>query len=503
MPAATDRTIDPKRLAALAELAWRLYPHVFAEKCRLQSPGGAFKSTRLSRFLGTTIADAVFATGARVIVNVAPRQGKSEVCSFATPTWFLDNFPGRRVVLASYAESLALEFGRRVRNEFADNPLLRTRLSDDSQAANRWNTPEGGGMKTVGVGGGITGFGGDLIVVDDPHKDWAEAHSPTVRRRVQEWFVSTLMNRLEPGGSVVIVMQRWHPDDLTGYLLRQAREPWKVIRLPALAGPNDPMGRKAGEAVCPERFPREAMEAIRDSRPKAVWDANYDQDPQASGDGRVYGSFVRADHVKADVRLRDDLPLQLAFDFNSNPGVHCLLGQYDRRADLLTARHEVFADRADTPRTMKALKLLLDRIGAFENGRFRWGVCEVYGDRSGRSPTTVTADTDYTVILAALRQWGVPTRFKVQNANPSIKDRLMSVNDALRDSSGRVHYLIHPDCQRLVRDYEEVMGDEQGLPDKDRDADLTHPSDAEGYRIWYQRPAHRISVPTSGRVAVA
>lgn len=498
---------QPTDLDLMAEVAWRLYPDAFAERAQLQSVGGPFRPTALSRFLGRTIADAVFTPNGRTIVNVAPRQGKSEVCSFATPTWFIENFTARRAIIASYAESLALEFGRRVRNEFAENPRLSTRLSEDSQAANRWNTPEGGGLKSVGVGGGITGFGGDLVVVDDPHKDWKEAHSPTLRRRVQEWFESTLMNRLEPGASVVIVMQRWHPDDLTGYLLRKAREPWNVIRLPALACANDPMGRKPGEPVCPERFGREAMEAIRDSRPKPVWDANYDQDPQAAGDGRVYASFVRADHCNAAVRLRDDLPLQLAFDFNMSPGVHCEIGQYDRRADVFAARHEVFTDRGDTPRTMKLLRAKLQAIGAFtglSNGRgFKWGVCEVYGDRSGKSPTTVTADTDYTVILSALREWGIPTRFKVQTANPGIKDRVMSVNDAFKDSRGQVHYLIHPECERLIRDYEEVMGDEQGFPDKERDADLTHPSDAEGYRIWYQRPANRISLSGTGRVAVA
>ncbi len=497
-PVATDP------LETIADVLWRLYPHTFAERCGLVCDGGRkFVSTGLARFLGRTIARAVAKPNARVIINVAPRQGKSEVCSYATPTWMLDNWPSSRVIISSHTAELALNFGRRVRNAFNSNDRLSTSLREDSKAAGRWNTTEGGGMYAVGVGGSITGFGGDLLLTDDPHRNWADAQSPTKRRAVAEWFDNTLMSRCEPGGSVLLIMQRWHNDDLTGHLLARSKEPWQVIRLPALALANDPMGRAIGEPVCPERFDRGAMERIRDTRPRVIWDGNYQQDPQASGDGRVYGPFVRADHVRSiETALRDDLPLQLAWDFNKNPGVHCLLGQYDRKADLLTTRHEIFGERFDTPKTMAALKSLFDAIGAFRNGRFRWPACEVYGDRSGKSPNTVTADTDYGVILRALKDWGVPVKFRVPDANPPIKNRVMATNDAFRDASGKVHYLVHPDCRRLIRDYEEVTETDDGLIDKERDTDLTHPSDAEGYRIWYQRPINQ-APKSSGRVGLA
>lgn len=494
----TPTTSTPKRidndLLLVDELLWRMYPHTFAERTALRSPGGPFKITRLAAYLGETIADAVAEGDARIIVNVAPRQGKSEVCSFAAPCWFLDNFPDRRVIVASHTADLALDYGRRCRNEFADNPALTARLAEDSKAANRWNTPEGGGMKTIGVGGALPGFGGHLTIVDDPHKGWTEAQSPTQRRRVTEWFDGTLMRRLEPGGSVVVVMQRWHRDDLTGYLLNQPHGRWKVVRLPALASPGDPMGRQEGEPVCPERYDARAMERMRESMPAVVWGTSYQQDPTALGDGRTYGHFIAAEHVKtAETELRLDLPMQLAWDFNINPGVHCEIGQYDRGRDLFTTRHEVFGERHNTPRTLVLLKARLDAMGAFDaEGKFRFSHVEVYGDRSGKSGQTASSNTDYDLIMRALSSWGCNPAMMVQTANPAIRDRVLSVNDALRDPAGDVHWLIHPECKRLIRDLEDVREDEEGLPDKQSDSDLTHPSDAEGYRVFRLRPVNAI-----------
>lgn len=486
--------------SALAEVAFRLYPHTFAQQCRLTCEGGTpFRINRLMRFLGQTIGDAIYEGGARLIVNVQPRVGKSELVSFAVPTWFLDNWPSMRLILAGHTAELARNFGRRIRNELATNDLLTTRLREDSKAAGRWNTTDGGGLYAVGVGGGITGFGGDVIIADDPHKGWADAQSPVKRKAVAEWFEGTLLSRLEPNGSVIVVMQRWHPDDLTGHLIKKSREPWRVISLPAFARDNDPMGREPGEVVCPERYDRVAMEAIRTGRPKAVWDANYDQNPQASYDGRVYSPFRLDRHVKqVETELRLDLPLQLAWDFNTNPGVHVEIGQYNR--DLFTTRHEIFADRANTPTTLKLLKKKLDEIDAFKGGRFRFPHCEIYGDASGQNQnSTVTSDSDYDLILRAMREWGVPARLKVPRSNPAVKDRMLAVNDALLDSNDTVHYLIHPDCRRLIHDYENVMEDEDGLIDKS-DQNLTHPSDAEGYRIYWQRPVRTLSDPGEARV---
>lgn len=499
METVTPKPNDPD-LQLVDELLWRMYPHTFAERVGLRSPGGPFVSTRFAAYLGEQIADAVAGGNARLIVNVAPRQGKSEVCSFASPIWFLDNFPEQRVIVASHTADLALDFGRRCRNEFSENQNLLTKLSEDSKAANRWNTPEGGGMKTVGVGGAITGFGGNLIIVDDPHKGWIEAQSPVMRRRAGDWIDGTLMSRLEPNGSIIVVMQRWHRDDITGHLLSKSGERWKIVTLPALAIMNDPMGRQPGDPVCPERFGKSALEARQAELPAPVWDANYQQNPSASNDGRSYYPFNRADHLRS-VTLRTDLPLQLAWDFNRTPGVHVEIGQYDRRVDLFTTKAELAAVARDTPKTLPILKDLLLTIGAMDaTGQLRHPHIEVFGDRSGLSATSTSSSiADYQLIAQALTQWKCRFRMCVPAANPAIRSRVLSVNDTLKDSSGQSHWQIDPNCKALIRDLEEVRDDEDGIPEKPAGSDLTHPSDADGYRIALQRPIR--SVP-AGRAEV-
>ena len=134
---------------------------------------------------------------------------------------------------------------------------LNVELMEDSKAKNKFDTPEDGGMITAGVSGTITGEGGRLIIIDDPLKNWAEAMSANTREKMKDWFTSTLETRLEPGGTVILLMTRWHNDDLAGFLLGDEYEgdPFTEIWLPALAEDEDPMGRKPGEALCPKISP--------------------------------------------------------------------------------------------------------------------------------------------------------------------------------------------------------------------------------------------------------
>lgn len=209
------------------------------------------------------IQRAIRKGGARIIINTPPRHGKSEGISHWLPTWYLDTYPDKRVILGSYGDTFASRWGVKVRDEFLNGELTRTKVKPDKALASDWETTRGGGMKTAGVGGGITGMGFNLGIVDDPHKDWEEALSPTMRRRVIEWFCSTFYTRAEPGASIVVVMTRWHQDDLTGYLTRDHADKWTVIRLPAIAEDNDWLGRAPGQALCPERYDLEALERIR------------------------------------------------------------------------------------------------------------------------------------------------------------------------------------------------------------------------------------------------
>jgi hypothetical protein len=468
---------------ALLERDLRTCPDLFA----YHISGQKFKAYNYQRLIAREVVNAVNSGNGRIIINIPSRHGKSQFCSHWLPTWFIDCFPSLTVGLTSYGAELAENFGRGVRNEFENNPLLLTRLRQDSKAANRWNTPDGGGMLAVGVGGSILGRGINLGIIDDPHKDWNEANNPTYRRRVIDWFGSTYYSRLEPDATIVLLMQRMHPEDLTGWLLAEHKDPWKLFRLPALAEKNDLMGRPEGAALCPQRYDEDALKRIRGGMSAQAWEAMFQQRPEAFGIGTAY-RYRPEIHEDKSIELRPDLPLQISFDFNVNPGVHLLVGQYDRRTDQFTACHEIFGPRLKTRGAMESFGHLYRKIQAAGK---RWTTIQVYGDRSGNTENTTTATTDYQIIAEQLREMGLTPQMRVPDANPPIKARLETFNDALQDANGDVHYKVHPqNCPRLVRDLKFVKEDEDGLIDK-TDDDYTHPSDAEGYRIFVQRPIHR------------
>lgn len=445
------------------------------------------------------IALAVARGGGRLIVNLPSRHGKSELCSHWTPTWLIDNLPHKRVILASYGAELAENWGRVVRNEFDQNPRLTSRLREDSQAANRWNTPQGGGMVAMGVGGAVIGFGGDVIIIDDPHKDWAEAHSPTIRERTIEWFGSTLYSRLEPGGTIVLLQQRLHEEDLSGYLIEKHSDPWEVIRLPALAEEGDLLGRRPGEALCPQRYDETALHQIRRGMNPLAWEAMYQQKPSGVGSGRVYHAFDPAANEDKTLILRRDLPLQVAFDFNVNPGMHIEIGQYDSRADFFTCVHEIHGPRMKLGPSIDAFEKLVKDLGGWQ-----WPRLEVYGDATGSSERAETTESAYAMVRRRFDATGWRYDMHVPSANPPIVDRVAAFNDALKDADGQVHYKVHPvNCPRLMADLKWLKEDEQGLIDK-RDAKLSHGSDAEGYRVWRQRPMiERVEADAGGYFVTA
>lgn len=214
----------------------------------------------------------------RLIVEMPPRHGKSETTTIRYPVYRLCADPTLRVIVGAYNHSLAAKFARKARKIARHAGLV---ISEERSAADDWETPEGGGMRAVGVGSGVTGHGGDLIVVDDPIKSRKEAESKVYRDALWEWFEDDLLTRCEPGAALIVINTRWHWDDLVGRILEQpdaAR--WVRVTLPALADENDPLGRTPDEALCPERFDRAALEAIRVGRTAYSWSALYQQRPQ-------------------------------------------------------------------------------------------------------------------------------------------------------------------------------------------------------------------------------
>jgi predicted phage terminase large subunit-like protein len=196
----------------------------------------------------------------KLMIFEPPRHGKSEMTTVRFPVWMLERDPSKRIIVGAYNQFFASKFGRKARRIATE----RIPLATDRNAVDDWETVAGGGFRSVGVGAGVTGQGGDLIVIDDPVKSREEANSAAYREKVWSWYTDDLYTRLEPGGAIVLIMTRWHQDDLAGRILgSEDAKNWTVINLPAFAEANDPLGRVEGEALCPERYDCEDLKKIQ------------------------------------------------------------------------------------------------------------------------------------------------------------------------------------------------------------------------------------------------
>lgn len=227
----------------------------------------------------------------RLMIFIPPRHGKTENVSRKFPAWLLGIQPDTRLIAASYGATLAYRNSRMVRNLIADDRYREwfphVRLADDSAAVDSWDIKaHDGGLIAAGVGGGITGHGAKLIIIDDVVKSRAEAESATYRQRVVDWYNNDLLTRLEePGGAIILMMTRWQQNDLAGYLLDDDAESWDVLRLPALAEDDDPLGRQPGEALWPERYSEAILQARRERMGDYAFSALYQQRPRPPGGG--------------------------------------------------------------------------------------------------------------------------------------------------------------------------------------------------------------------------
>ena len=222
----------------------------------------------------------------RLMIFMPPRHGKSQSTTETFPSYFIGKDPTRRVIEVSYGQSFAQKFGnsnRRKLTEFGQR-LFNVRLDNTNNSKTNWSIAgQPGGMISVGLGGAITGEGADLLLVDDVVKNRKEADSETMRNRVWDEWTSTLLTRLHPGGRIIVIMTRWHEDDLAGRILAQAEEngeEWTIINLPCEAEENDPLGREPGEPLWPERFGKDWMEKKKKAVGSRDWDSLFQQHPR-------------------------------------------------------------------------------------------------------------------------------------------------------------------------------------------------------------------------------
>lgn len=248
---------------------------------------------------------------ARLMVCMPPGSAKSTYTSVEFPPWFLGRNPKLSVIAASHTQELAERFGRRVRNIVASEPYGRVfgvGVADDSASAGRWDTTKGGEYFAAGVGGSITGRRADLGLIDDPVKSREEADSERVREKVWDWYTNDFLTRLKPGARQIVVMTRWHEDDLGGRILEAERKDWTVLEIAMEALPGDPLGRKTGERLWADWFTDEMVSrAKRDVR---SWNALYQQQPASEE-----GDYFRADWFGEYDTLPDGLRYYGASDY--------------------------------------------------------------------------------------------------------------------------------------------------------------------------------------------
>src|SRR5690606_32030379 len=222
----------------------------------------------------------------RLMIFMPPRHGKSEIGSRNFPAWHLGRYPHHEFIGCSYGSDLANGFSRKVRDLVKDTAYSavfdQCAINKDSQSVEAWLTTKGGGYAAAGVGGPITGRGAHVLLIDDPIKNREDAESAQKREAVWDWYTSTAYTRLAPGGGVLLILTRWHDDDLAGRLLKKMAEgegdQWVVVEYPAQAV-HDELFRKAGEPLHPARYDHDALERIKRAVGPRDWQALYQQNP--------------------------------------------------------------------------------------------------------------------------------------------------------------------------------------------------------------------------------
>jgi len=252
------------------------------------------------RLLLRELATLCDGTTDRLLVHMPPGSAKSTFASTLFPAWWFAQHPGSSIITASHTASLAEHFGRRVRDLIVtqEDALGYTLIKGD-RAASHWRVSNGGEYFAAGTRGSIIGRRADLVIVDDPIGNQAQADRATDRERLWDWYRSDLSTRLKPRGRVLIVMTRWHEDDLAGRLATHVDDGWRILKLPALAEENDPLNRALGEPLWPEWEDLPALMRKRMLVGERTWSASYQQAPR-----QLEGGLFKT----ASVTVLDDAP---------------------------------------------------------------------------------------------------------------------------------------------------------------------------------------------------
>ena len=337
----------------------------------------------------------------RLIINMPPRHTKSEFASYLLPAWMVGRNPKLKIIQATHTGELAIRFGRKAKHlidseEYAK--IFKTRLQEDSQAAGRWETAQGGEYFAAGVGGAITGRGADLLIIDDPHSE-QDALSPTAMENAYEWYTSGPRQRLQPGAKIVLVMTRWSKKDLTGILLKNQKEvkgdQWEIVEFPAILDHGTHQ-----EPVWPEYWNKEELEKVKATLPVGKWNAQWMQSPTSEE-----GALIKREWWRK-------------WDKDWIPNLHYVIQSYDtaflkkETADFSAiTTWGVFYPNEDAPANL----ILVDAIkGRYEFPELRRLALDQYKYWNPES-VIIEAKASGLPLTYELRQMDIP----VQNFTPS------------------------------------------------------------------------------------
>lgn len=312
----------------------------------------------------------------RGIISMPPQNGKSERASRAFPLWVLQQDPDCRIVIASYESSIAIRFSDAVRRDIKDKGADVGLEIGDKDTERNWRLKgHRGGMYAVGVGGALTSRPADLMIIDDPAKGYAEAASPTYQRKTWDWWTGTALSRVQGGSSVIVILTRWHDDDLAGQLMRKDPGMWEFLRIPAQAdhrpeiGESDPLGREPGEYMkSVQGFTTREWEMRKKSSGPKIWSALYQGTPSPDEGGIFPGEWARystpmwvenADGSRTVPGMgRDDYELIQSWDlaFKATDSSDYVVGQVWLRVGTRAYLLDMVRDRLNFNDTLTAIR---------------------------------------------------------------------------------------------------------------------------------------------------
>lgn len=339
----------------------------FAKYCEYV---GKVIPARHHQIICKAIQDVLDGKNKRLIINAPPGSAKSTYTSLLLPSFSLGYKGKYKLIGGSHTQELAEDFSKKVRNQIStqeyQNVFPNVQVSPDSRAAQRWSTTAEGSYLASGVGAGIAGYRANGLLIDDPYRTKEDARSETIRKKTIDWFYNDAKTRLFPGGWVILIQTRWHPEDLAGHLIAKSEagtgDKYEVISLQAIYENDripDPIGRKVGEALWPEWQPLQELLDIKRDMETLDWLALYQQEP-TNPSGNViditwfseYESLKMSDlqnmmivvswDTAGVVNDKADYTVGLVFAINPQ-GQMFLLDMYRKQADFPTLEKEVYS----------------------------------------------------------------------------------------------------------------------------------------------------------------